>query len=84
MKDHYHLKGMKILVFSIDSGGKYARDINADKENMILYTGTHDNDTLMEWYHHLSCASRRKIRPVSEKRRIAAAVQSKTGFWLIP
>src|SRR5699024_4889135 len=67
LKDHYHLKGMKILVFSIDSGGKYARDINADKENMILYTGTHDNDTLMEWYHHLSCASRRKIRRFLKK-----------------
>ena len=26
LKDHYHLKGMKVLIFSIETGGKYARD----------------------------------------------------------
>ena len=94
LKDHYHLKGMKILVFSIDSGGKYARDINADKENMILYTGTHDNDTLMEWYHHLSCASRRKIRRFLKKegcgsgsvkdRLLAYTLKSKASYVILP
>ena len=50
LKDHYHLKGMKILIFSIETGGKYARDTFHDVENMIFYTGTHDNDTIMQWY----------------------------------
>ena len=54
LKEHYHFKGMKILVFSIDTSGKYAKDIFHDVENMIIYTGTHDNDTLMEWYDALS------------------------------
>ena len=27
LKEHYHFKGMKILVFSIDTSGKYAKDI---------------------------------------------------------
>lgn len=62
LKNHYHLKGMKILVFSIDTSGKYGRDTFHDVENMIVYTGTHDNDTLMEWYHDLTCARRRKVR----------------------
>lgn len=62
LKEHYGLKGMKILVFSIQTDGKYAYDANPDSENMIIYTGTHDNDTLMEWYTGLSCASRRKVR----------------------
>ena len=39
LKDHYHLKGMKILIFSIETGGKYARDTFHDVENMIFYTG---------------------------------------------
>ena len=47
LKDHYHLKGMKILIFSIETGGKYARDTFHDVENMIFYTGTHDNDTIV-------------------------------------
>ena len=29
---------------------------------MIIYTGTHDNDTLMEWYGDLSVAEKRKVR----------------------
>lgn len=67
LKEHYHLKGMKILVFSIETGGKYARDSFHDVENMIIYTGTHDNDTLMEWYGKLSCAAKRKVRRFLKK-----------------
>lgn len=62
LKEHYHFKGMKILVFSIDTSGKYAKDIFHDVKNMIIYTGTHDNDTLMEWYDALSVAAKRKVR----------------------
>lgn len=62
LKNHYHLKGMKILVFSIETCGKYARDNFRDVENMIIYTGTHDNDTLRQWYEGLSVAARRKVR----------------------
>lgn len=62
LKDHYHFKGMKVLQFVIDVSGKYARDIFEDKENMIIYSGTHDNDTLMEWYGKLSIPARRKVR----------------------
>ena len=62
LKNHYHLKGMKILVFSIETKGKYAYDNAWDVENMIVYTGTHDNDTLMEWYGNLTCAAKRKVR----------------------
>lgn len=62
LKDHYHLKGMKVLLFSLQADRKYARDTFHDVENMIIYTGTHDNDTLMQWYYGFSAAGRRKIR----------------------
>lgn len=62
LKEHYHLKGMKVLEFVLDTSGKYAVDSFSDEENMIVYTGTHDNSTLMEWYQELSVPSRRKIR----------------------
>ena len=62
LKDHYHLKGMKILQFTIQTDGKYAQDEFHDTENMIIYTGTHDNATLKEWYQSLTNAGRRKIR----------------------
>ncbi|GAA0797958.1 4-alpha-glucanotransferase [Clostridium sp. AF19-22AC] len=62
LKDHYHLKGMKVQVFSIETKGKFAYDSFHDVENMIIYTGTHDNDTLMEWYQGLTTAAKRKVR----------------------
>lgn len=61
LKEHYNLKGMKVLIFSIEIGEKSAFDNFKDRENMIIYTGTHDNDTLMEWYEKLSCDSRSKV-----------------------
>lgn len=68
LKEHYGLKGMKILMFSIETRGKYAYDSFNDTENMIIYTGTHDNDTLMEWYGNLSCAAKRKVRKFLKKQ----------------
>lgn len=70
LKEHYHLKGMKIQIFSLDTKGKYADDSFHDVENMIVYTGTHDNDTLMEWYGKLTCAEKRKLRRFLARRGI--------------
>ena len=70
LKEHYHLKGMKVLEFVLDTSGKYAVDSFSDEENMIVYTGTHDNSTLMEWYHELSVPSRRKIRRFLKRQGI--------------
>ena len=38
LKEHYGLKGMKVLVFSINTDGKYAFDSFPEKENLICYT----------------------------------------------
>lgn len=48
LRDHYHLKGMKIFQFTMD----VAEENNdfEDRENMIIYTGTHDNQTMMGWF----------------------------------
>ena len=70
LKEHYHLKGMKVLEFVLDTSGKYAVDSFSDEENMIVYTGTHDNSTLMEWYQELSVPSRRKIRRFLKRQGI--------------
>lgn len=94
LKEHYHLKGMKILVFAIETKGKYAYNNSPDTENMILYTGTHDNDTLMEWYHGLSAAGQRKVRRFLRKsgfgngsvkdRLVAYTLQSKAEYVILP
>lgn len=94
LRDHYHLKGMKIQIFGINPEGKYAVDELADRENMINYTGTHDNDTLMEWYGNLSTAAKRKVRrfltrkgykqgPVQD-RLLAYTLGSSARFVILP
>ncbi|ALB01468.1 4-alpha-glucanotransferase [Francisella persica ATCC VR-331] len=46
LRDHYNLKGMKVFAFHFDL--KTARFI--DGNNIIAYSGTHDNNTLKGWY----------------------------------
>ena len=94
LKDHYHLKGMRILLFSIDTNGKYARDISKDIENIIFYTGTHDNDTLMQWYKGLTVAAKRKVSEFLKKqciksgsikdRLLTYVLNSKAEYAIIP
>ena len=94
LKDHYGLKGMKVLMFCLPTDGKYAVDTYNDKENMIIYTGTHDNYTLMEWYNTLSKAGKRKIRKFLKKngccngsvkdRLIEYTLKSEAEFAIIP
>lgn len=94
LKEDYGLKGMKILMFSIRTDGKWAYDEFRDVDQMIIYTGTHDNDTLMEWYWNLSCAARRKVRRfLSRKgyrqgsvkeRLLAYTFESRAQYAIVP
>ena len=62
LRDHYGFPGMKILQFTIDVSGKRAVDRMQNSENLIVYTGTHDNASIREWYEGLSVSGRRKVR----------------------
>ncbi|MFC1592857.1 4-alpha-glucanotransferase [Candidatus Omnitrophota bacterium] len=49
----YSLPGMKVLLFAFDGDpakNPYMPDNHV--ENCILYTGTHDNNTVRGWYEH--------------------------------
>ncbi len=45
LRDHYHFPGMRVMQFQFFPG-----NIPDDRENLVIYTGTHDNDTLLSWY----------------------------------
>lgn len=68
LRDHYHLPGMKVLEFTLEPMGRYIRDMGEDRERQIVYTGTHDNATVEEWYASLSTAYRRKLRKYLKTR----------------
>lgn len=57
LRDHYGFAGMRVIQFSFDPNG-----MPEDHENLIVYTGTHDNDTLFGWYEAQSSPSRHAMR----------------------
>lgn len=49
----HDLPGMKILQFGFDEGDYNAFLPHFYDPNSVVYTGTHDNDTVMGWYNQL-------------------------------
>lgn len=60
LRDHYKLSGMKILQFELDPNEK--NNDFAETERTILYTGTHDNQTLKGAYERFTKKQQAKIR----------------------
>lgn len=50
LRDHFHLPGMKILVFAFDSDAENEFLPHNYTPDSVVYTGTHDNDTTVGWY----------------------------------
>ena len=53
LRDQFNLPGMKILVFAFDSGEANVFLPHHYQENCVVYTGTHDNDTAVGWFHRI-------------------------------
>lgn len=51
--------GMKVLEFAFDDSEDSAYLPHKYKENCVVYTGTHDNDTVKGWYPSLDKKTRR-------------------------
>jgi 4-alpha-glucanotransferase len=61
LRRKYHLPGMLILQFAFDSGPDNPYLPHNHTEDSVVYTGTHDNDTTLGWYHSL---------PVEQQHRV--------------
>lgn len=53
LRDRYGFPGMKILEFAFGSGANNPYLPHNHRINSIVYTGTHDNDTLVGWQQSL-------------------------------
>jgi 4-alpha-glucanotransferase len=53
LKNKYHLPGMSILQFGFDEFEDNPHKPQNIKENTVVYTGTHDNDTTKGWFNSL-------------------------------
>ena len=50
--------GMKVLQFAFDSSGDSEYLPHNYEKNTVVYTGTHDNDTIKGWFNSISNAER--------------------------
>ena len=50
LRDQFNLPGMKVLVFAFDSDAENEFLPHNYVPNCVVYTGTHDNDTVRGWY----------------------------------
>ncbi len=51
LRDQYNFPGMKILQFSFGTDATEPFLPHNYSQNCVAYTGTHDNDTSISWYH---------------------------------
>lgn len=62
LRDHYAFRGMRVLQFSFTE-----EEMNSDREHLLVYTGTHDNDTTFAWYCSASRRDRKHMRHMLKK-----------------
>ncbi len=58
LRDHYNLPGMDVIQFNFDP----ERGDDLDGENMITYTGTHDNETVRQWFEAKTPKEKKQYR----------------------
>ncbi|HSH83672.1 MAG TPA: 4-alpha-glucanotransferase, partial [Guyparkeria sp.] len=58
LRDRFDLPGMTVLQFAFDGGEDNPHLPNHHRAHSVAYTGTHDNDTTLGWWHSLDDATR--------------------------
>ncbi len=72
LRENHNLPGMVVLQFEV---GNPEFDIKAVSTNSVCYTGTHDNDTTLGWFH----GSANDTRSKQETRTHQASALRHTG-----
>jgi 4-alpha-glucanotransferase len=63
MRDRHHLPGMRVLQFGFVDPGAHFYLPHRFHKNIVVYTGTHDNDTTVGWWRSgVSDAEREGVR----------------------
>jgi len=61
LRQRYQLPGMHVLQFGFDEDPHNRHLPHAHDPNNVVYTGTHDNDTTLGWFHSLSWDAKQQI-----------------------
>jgi 4-alpha-glucanotransferase len=90
LRERFDLPGMLVLQFAFDGSADNPYLPANHKEDAVVYTGTHDNDTTMGWYEALPEDARTYIDgqlggdPVMPHTLINAALDSPARLAIVP
>jgi 4-alpha-glucanotransferase len=62
LRRRHGLPGMRVLQFGFDGDARNPHLPHQHEADSVVYTGTHDNDTLVGWYATLSSQTRDLVR----------------------
>jgi 4-alpha-glucanotransferase len=82
LREHFNLPGMKIFQFAFDSGPEDPFLPHQYTQNMVVYTGTHDNDTALGWYQRVSESERDFYRRYMDRDGGNVAWDMIRGSWM--
>lgn len=75
LRDTFNLPGMRILQFAFGGGDDNPHLPNNYVVNSVGYTGTHDNDTTVSWWDHLSTEERARADSILGNESIAIHIR---------
>jgi len=61
LRTTYGLPGMRVMQFGFSDRGAHIHLPHRSEENMVIYTGTHDNDTTLGWWNGTNEVERQAI-----------------------
>lgn len=69
LRDAFNLKGMRIIQYSW-----HLPKMKKDRNNLIIYTGTHDNEPIRSWYNNLSKEDKLLSRKYFRRHNLKQAI----------
>ena len=91
LREKYCLPGMKVLQFAFDSDDDNPYLPHNYTENCVVYTGTHDNNTVIGWFTDLSDQQKHRVLDYLDQPKapmplplIQCALSSKAKLAIIP
>ena len=69
LRDHFNLPGMQVLQFAFyDDMSESIHIPHNYKRNSVVYTGTHDNNTVKGWYKRESRHTKKRLKQYMKRR----------------
>jgi 4-alpha-glucanotransferase len=61
LRERLGVPGMRVMQFGFGDRGAHIYLPHRFEANTVVYTGTHDNDTIMGWWHHQATAEEKQL-----------------------